>query len=354
MKKIKNKVCNIIINNDYSEFNKLLNLKNKYDEILILTDENVYKYQLEFFRENIEAKFIYEYIVSSGENSKSVEVYEEVISYMMKSNFSRKSLIIAFGGGVVGDLGGFLASTYMRGIDFIQVPTTLLSMVDSSVGGKTGINIGKYKNIIGTFYRPKFTYINTNTLNTLDYDEYLSGLCEVIKYGVIYDYNILTYLKNNKENILNKEAKTLEYIIKKCVQIKANIVSDDEFENGIRKILNFGHTFGHGIENLLNISHGYSVSIGMSIAFSLSLKKNLIEKEYFDTFMELLDYYNLPTKFYSDDENIEEKIFAIMKSDKKNSFSNINLILPVAKTNVEEVSNIDKEEIIEIIRLHKN
>ena len=181
---------NIIIENSYEKFS----IDKKYDKVLILTDENVYKSQFNLFIDNVNHDSIETYIVKSGEQSKSIETYTEVIKYCLSVNMTRKSLIIAFGGGVIGDLGGFVASTYMRGIDFIQVPTTLLAQVDSSVGGKTAINIGNIKNIIGTFYQPRKTYINVNSLLTLNKEQYLSGIGEVIKYGFIYDYEFIKYI----------------------------------------------------------------------------------------------------------------------------------------------------------------
>ena len=178
MEKIINNVCNIVIDNSYKNFTSALyefnnkdieslsniNINEIYDEVLIISDENVYNHQLDDFINSIKVKMVYEYIISPGEDSKSLSVYEDIINYCIKINLSRKSLIIALGGGVVGDLAGFIASTYMRGIDVCQIPTSLLAQVDSSVGGKTGLNIGNFKNIIGTFYQPKFTYININSL----------------------------------------------------------------------------------------------------------------------------------------------------------------------------------------------
>lgn len=356
MENIKNDICNIFIDDSYENFLKCFdkNLDKIYDEILVITDKNVYNSQLELFKSSLHLKKIYEYIIPSGENSKSLEVYEKLIKYIIKVNLSRKSLIIALGGGVVGDLAGFVASTYMRGVDFCIVPTTLLSQVDSSVGGKVGINIGKIKNIIGSFYRPKLTYINTHSLNTLSDYEFLGGMSEVIKYGVIYDYNFLEYLKLNSERILSKEKDSISYIIKKCVEIKSKIVLEDEKESGVRKILNFGHTFAHGLENLLNISHGYAVSIGMSMAFKLAFYENLIDKTYYNYFIEVLNLYNLPTNFYSDDKNIENKILDVIKSDKKNNFGKINFILPTKYSIVKEFNNISDEKIINLLREFKN
>lgn len=375
MEKIINNVCNIVIDTNYKNFTQSvyefnnkniedlskININEIYDEVLIISDNNVYKHQLDNFINNIKVKMVYEYIVPSGEDSKSLSVYEEIIKYCIRINLSRKSLIIALGGGVVGDLAGFIASTYMRGIDICQIPTSLLAQVDSSVGGKTGINIGNLKNIIGTFYQPKFTYINIDALKTLPHDEFISGMAEVIKYSVIYDYDFLDYLINNAEKILNKDNETLKYVVKKCIEIKADIVSQDEKEGGIRKILNFGHTFGHGVEKLCKISHGKAVSIGMNMAFKLSLEKGYIDDVYYNNFIKACKKFDLPLSFniniFEEDKILEEdkdkinkEILEIMKNDKKNSFGKINLILPIGIGKVEIIDNIDEYEILNIIK----
>jgi 3-dehydroquinate synthase len=334
---------NIIIENSYEKFS----IDKKYDKVLILTDENVYKSQFNLFIDNVNHDSIETYIVKSGEQSKSIETYTEVIKYCLSVNMTRKSLIIAFGGGVIGDLGGFVASTYMRGIDFIQVPTTLLAQVDSSVGGKTAINIGNIKNIIGTFYQPRKTYINVNSLLTLNQEQYLSGIGEVIKYGLIYDYEFIKYIYENNDDILNKKQNVLNYITKKCTDIKYEIVSQDEKENGLRKILNLGHTFGHAVEKLCNISHGFAVNIGTNMAFALSLEKGFIDKEYYNEFIKISEKLNLPIKIKYDNS---DEILDIMKSDKKNSFGNINLVLPIGKGKVGVFDNIEDKDILHIIK----
>ena len=378
MEKIINKVCNIVIDTSYKNFipsvyefnNKNIenlsksNINKIYDEVLIITDENVYNHQLDSFINSIKSNMIYKYIIPAGEDSKSLSVYEEIIKYCIRINLSRKSLIIALGGGVVGDLAGFIASTYMRGIDVCQIPTSLLSQVDSSVGGKTGINIGNLKNIIGTFYQPKFTYINIDALKTLPHNEFISGMAEVIKYSIIYDYDFLGYIVDNSENILNKDNETLHYIVKKCIEIKADIVSKDEKEGGLRKILNFGHTFGHGVEKICKISHGEAVSVGMHMAFKLSLEKGYIDKTYYNQFIKACNKFNLPLMFnpflYEEEitedkkDNINKEILEVMKNDKKNSFGNLNLILPIELGKVKIVDNIDEDEILKIIKETNN
>lgn len=347
MEKIENQVCSIIIDNNYKSFR----IDESYDSVLIITDQNVYSHQLNKFTDNLNVKMVYEYIIPVGEESKSLEVYEEIMKYCIRINLSRKSVIVALGGGVVGDLAGFIASTYMRGIDVIQVPTTLLAQVDSSIGGKTGINLGNFKNVIGSFYQPKFTYINVKALKTLPEEEFIGGMSEVIKYSMIYDYEFLDYLIENSDDILDRETENLYYIVKKCAKIKADIVGKDEKEGGLRKILNFGHTFGHGVEKLCGISHGKAVSIGMNMAFKLSLEKGLIDKKYYNYFLEVCGKYNLPIEFEGADE---EEVFQIMKSDKKNSFGKINLVLPINIGEVDVINNIDEEIILNVIKRCKN
>lgn len=351
MEKINNSVCTIVLDKGYGCFEDVLQEKNTYDSVLIISDSNVYNTQGDNFVKNLKSKIIYEYIVTPGEDAKSLDVYEKIIEYCVKVNLSRKSVIIALGGGVVGDLAGFVASTYMRGIDVIQVPTTLLAQVDSSIGGKTGINIGNFKNIIGSFYQPKFTYINVDALKTLPEYEFKSGMSEVIKYSLIYDYDFLDYLINNSKDILNKDTEKLYYIVKKCANIKAEVVGKDEKEGGLRKILNFGHTFGHGVEKLCKISHGNAVSIGMNMAFKLSLRERFIEEEYYNKFLTVCESYDLPLIFENADE---QSVLNIMKSDKKNSFSKINLVLPVGLGKVEVVDNISEDLILDIIKECKN
>ncbi|MGL4911770.1 MAG: 3-dehydroquinate synthase [Romboutsia sp.] len=392
MEKIINSVCNVVIDSNYKSFNeavcyfnecndvnvknyeinskclKLVNdnkdeeykdIKNKknnicdvYDKVLIITDENLYIHQVDKLTKSINSKYLYEYVVKPGEESKTLSIYEEIMNYCSKINLTRKSVIIALGGGVVGDLAGFVASTYMRGIDVIQVPTSLLAQVDSSIGGKTGINLDNIKNIIGSFYQPKFTYINTTALKTLNQEEFISGMAEVIKYAVIYDYKLLDYLIENSEAILNRDENILYNVVKKCSSIKVEVVGKDEKEGGLRKILNFGHTFGHGVEKLCKISHGYAVSIGMNMAFKLALKENLISKDYYDKFIMVSNYYNLPLNFEipSNKNFLAKDILEIMKSDKKNSFGKMNLILPVELGKVELIDNIEEDKILEIIR----
>ena len=357
MEKIINNTCKIYIDEGYRNLQKSLceacnvdsveKLNEIYDAYFIICDYNTYNYQLKEMINHLKGKFIYEYIVNPGEESKSLEDYQKIMEYCIKVNLSRKSLIIALGGGVVGDLAGFVAATYMRGIDVVQVPTSLLAQVDSSIGGKTGINLGNSKNIIGAFHQPKITYMNVEALKTLPEEEYISGMGEVIKYAFIEENEILEFLLENYEDILDRKTSTLLKMVNFCAKSKACIVDKDEKEGGLRKILNFGHTFGHGIEKLCHLSHGYAVTIGMNMAFKLSLRKNLISEDYYNKFLDLCKKFNLPITYTY--ENTEE-IFNIMKNDKKNSFMKINLVLPVGKGRVEVFDNIEDDLILDIIK----
>ena len=367
MEKIINNTCKIYIDEGYRNFQKCLceacnintieELNETYDAYFVICDYNTYNHQLHQMMKHLKGKYIYEYIINPGEDSKSLEDYEKIINYCKKVNLSRKSLVIALGGGVVGDLAGFVAATYMRGIDVVQMPTTLLAQVDSSIGGKTGINLGNSKNIIGAFHQPKITYINVDALKTLPEEEYISGMAEVIKYAFI-DKNVfeensefIDFLLENHEEILDRKTSALLKIVETCAKIKADVVNKDEKEGGLRKILNLGHTFGHGIEKLCHLSHGKAVAIGMNMAFKLSLQKELIDKNYYNQFLDLCNKFHLPTTFTYDSE---QEVFNIMKNDKKNSFNKMNLVLPIAKGKVQVFDNIEDEIILQIIKECQN
>ena len=275
------------------------------------------------------------FVLRDGEDKKNFKNYKKILEFCAKRKLSRKDGIIAIGGGVVGDLAGFAASTYMRGIKFIQVPTTLLACVDSSVGGKTAINTDFGKNTIGSFYQPTAVFINTKFLQTLDLRNFNTGLGEIIKYVFIEkscqtgeEPSLINFLNENIEKIFNRDEKILENIIRQCIRLKVSVVEKDEKEEGLRKILNFGHTYGHALEKITNYkkyTHGECVVEGIYFAFDLALKNNLIDKSYMFFMEDLLkkfDFKRLP-KFPMD------KIIALMKTDKKSSQGYITLILPV-------------------------
>lgn len=257
----------------------------KRPRTVIITDENVAHYQLNRLKDNFTRnKITHDVIIlPAGEATKSFQHFKELLDQLLKLRLERSDMIIAFGGGVIGDLVGFVASVYLRGIDFIQIPTTLLAQVDSSVGGKTGINSDMGKNLIGSFHQPRLVLIDVTTLDTLDKRQVIAGYAEIVKYGLINNEPFFAWLENNGQKIVsgdNNDSKALriEAIIKSC-EAKAFVVANDEKESGARALLNLGHTFGHALEAEVgytdDLFHGEAVAIGMILAFELSEKMNL-------------------------------------------------------------------------------
>jgi len=288
-------------------------IKTKYgkSKILVITDENLaYIYS--------EYKNIPHYIINAGESSKDIEVYYKIIKFLSKNNFHRDSILLAFGGGVVGDITGFVASTYLRGIPFVQVPTSLLSMVDSSVGGKTGINTEYGKNLIGSFYNPREVLIDTRYLDTLPEEEFTNGLAEVIKTAMIGDRSLVEALMTDQLE------DGIENIVEKSLKVKIDIVQKDMRESNLRRILNFGHTIGHGIEKLSDykIKHGEGVAIGMAMISKAFHKKGLTPKDTLDILVALLEKYSLAKSFEVD----KDSLFKAILIDKKTEENYINLV----------------------------
>jgi 3-dehydroquinate synthase len=268
-------------------------------------------------------------IIPDGEEYKDLlrvqHIYDELLEYKL----DRLSALIALGGGVIGDITGFAASTYMRGISHIQVPTTLLAQVDSSVGGKTGVNHKLGKNMIGTFWQPGLVWIDVETLRTLPKRELLAGLAEVVKYGVIYDKELFDFLEINKDKILNLDRNALTHIIKRSCEIKAEVVSMDERESGLRAILNYGHTIGHAIETVTDYKrflHGEAVAIGMCLEARLSQMLNLIDKDQVLRIKSVVGSYGLPSATPAD-ININSVLSSI-QLDKKAVAGELKFILP--------------------------
>jgi len=287
-----------------------------------------------------------EVIIPDGEEYKSLAYTEKIYASLLNAKLDRKSALIALGGGVIGDITGFAASTYMRGIDFVQVPTTLLAQVDSSVGGKTGVNHPLGKNMIGTFWQPRLVWIDTATLATLPRREFLSGLGEVIKYGVIWDENLFAFLETNRDEIVNLDAMSLTHIIKRSCEIKAEVVSKDERESGLRAILNFGHTIGHAIETLTGYKkylHGEAVAIGMYMEAKLSHQVGLLKNEEGLRIKALIDSYELPSAL-PDDIEIND-LLETMQIDKKTVAGKMHFVLPEKVGEVRISSEITAEDI---------
>jgi len=307
---------------------------------LVVMSKKVYKLyaqELNFGDEEI-------YIFPDGEKEKNYKNYLKIINRAFEMGLTRKDVIIAVGGGVVGDIAGFAASTYMRGIDFIQIPTTLLSAVDSSVGGKTAIDLPKGKNLVGTFYQPKKVFININFFKTLDKKQYMSGLGEVLKYAFIEEsckYSVplflFEFLTLSCEKILQREPLTLIRLIEYCLNLKIAVVSQDEKEGGLRKVLNFGHTLGHALETITKYkkyTHGEAVVYGMFFIIEWAYKHEYINYSYYKLSMDLLDKYGFKplNKKYP-----VEQIIEAMKKDKKATSDRIIFIVPCDKKTVKEV-----------------
>lgn len=263
-----------------------------------------------------------------GEASKNLHTFTELASRLAQLGIDRKDGLIALGGGVTGDLTGFLAASYLRGIPFVQVPTTLLSQVDSSVGGKTGVDIPEGKNLVGAFYQPKAVYIDTAVLTTLPQIELLGGLAEVIKYGVIRDFDFFVFLEQNLDRILGLERESIQQMITSCCRIKAEVVAADERESDLRRILNFGHTIGHAVEAAsdFTIIHGLAVAIGMVAALRLSVANDLCKKQDAGRIAALINAFGLPTEIPR--ELDRERIKKYLLTDKKTVAGSVFFVLP--------------------------
>jgi len=268
-------------------------------------------------------------IIPDGEEYKDLLRLEQIFNELLTHRLDRESALIALGGGVIGDITGFAASTYMRGISCIQVPTTLLAQVDSSVGGKTGVNHKLGKNMIGTFWQPGLVWIDVATLKTLPKRELLAGLAEVIKYGVIYDGELFEFLEVNRDRILNLDSGALTHIIKRSCAIKADVVSKDERESGLRAILNYGHTVGHAIETVTGYTrflHGEGVAIGMHLEARLARILGFIDGAGVSRIRALIDSYGLPLEMPSDID--VHGILSSMQLDKKAVAGELKFVLP--------------------------
>ena len=297
----------------------------------VITDSNVGKKFAKAALKSLSAAGFQPVLITvpAGEKSKRIEMVEKCYDQLAAHRLERKSFIVALGGGVVGDLAGFVAATYLRGIPFVQVPTSLLAHVDSSVGGKTGVNLKAGKNLVGAFYQPRLVLCDLDTLKTLPKREYISGLAEVIKYGVIYDISLFAQLERDLPQLLKRDAATLAAVIARCCEIKADVVGQDETESGLRAILNFGHTIGHAIENSSGYGkflHGEAISIGQVAAAKLSHQllglpvsdAARIEKLFVRSGLPVKIKLNLPAR---------KKLFAAMLLDKKVSDGEVKFVL---------------------------
>lgn len=283
-------------------------------------------------------------IIPDGEKYKDINTVQKIYGELLKHRLDRKSALIALGGGVIGDITGFVASTYMRGIDYIQIPTTLLAQVDSSVGGKTGVNHKLGKNMVGTFYQPKLVWIDIDTLKTLPKRELVAGLSEVIKYGVIRDKKLFDFLEDNMRKISYLDKNALHHIIKHSCEIKAEVVSKDEREAGLRAILNYGHTIGHAIETVTGYKkflHGEGVAIGMHLEAKIAEIMGFLKIHDVLRIKALINSYGLPSEM---PKNLNiNYLMSSMKLDKKAVAGELKFILPerIGRVRIKKGISID-------------
>jgi 3-dehydroquinate synthase len=296
-------------------------------QVLIVTNEVVAPLYLNAFKNALSAKQQHSLVLPDGEAKKNLGSLEQILDKLVEQGFHRDACLVALGGGVIGDLTGFAAACYQRGVTFVQIPTTLLAQVDSSVGGKTAVNHPKAKNMIGAFHQPSCVLADTNTLKSLPKREFSAGLAEVIKHGLILDNTFFHWLENNLEKVLAQESSALTHIVRRSCEIKADIVSKDEHERGTRALLNFGHTFGHALESLMGYGewlHGEAISIGMNLAAETSKELGMIKASDCEKIRSLLKRAYLPVI----DPRIDpDALLKLMRMDKKASASGGRMIL---------------------------
>jgi 3-dehydroquinate synthase len=319
-----------------ANFEMLQNFLQK-ENTIVITDENVFAKQKEKFSK---WKTI---VIKSGEQFKNQNAVDEIINQLIELNTDRQSFIVGAGGGVVTDITGFAASVYMRGIKFGFVPTSILGMVDASVGGKNGIDIGVYKNLVGIIRHPEFLLFDYSFLETLPKDEWVNGFAEIIKHACIKDESMFHLLEEKTLSDFQSTKKEIAKLVERNVDIKYNIVANDELETGERKLLNFGHTIGHAIENTEKLPHGSAVSIGMVAACIISEKINGFSKEETGKVKQLLSKYHLPVTFDLD----KEKTWNILLHDKKKSGSDMNFVVldKIGKASIKKIALTDLREI---------
>ena len=320
-----------------------LDLKDR--KVCIVTDSNVdslYAAEVENLIREASADCC-RYVFEAGEESKTLDTVKELYRFLIENHFNRKDLLIALGGGVVGDLTGYTAATYLRGIDFIQIPTTLLSQADSSIGGKTGVDFDGYKNMVGAFYMPKLVYMNISTLKSLSDRQYFSGFAEVMKSALIKDGSFYEWLIDQMYEICERDSETMEEMVERTCMIKKLIVEKDPLEKGDRALLNFGHTIGHAIEKYRNftMTHGECVALGCVAAAFISWKKNWLSMEEYYEIRDMFVPFYLPISI--DELDIEE-VLRLTKSDKKaeNGYIKFILLKKVGKALIDKTVTDDE------------
>ncbi len=342
----------IIGRNSFSYLKSEVRKGKLYKNLFLIVDQNVRKLFAGKIYSQLRTSFtkIDLFEIKQGESSKSYVELNRIYSSLLKKNYGRDTLVLAVGGGVTGDIAGYAASTFMRGIQLVHIPTTLLADVDSAIGGKTGINFNKTKNIIGTFYQPELVLIDMDFLFTLPEREITSGIGEIIKYAFISTPEFFSLVFNNIKNIYSGNVKILEKVIYESVLFKSSVVSGDEKESGLRKILNFGHTFSHAYESELKfkVKHGEAVIAGIISALYLSNICGLLNKNKLDEFLSKLFFTKLPPVF---NKLNKENLYGLMMNDKKNREGKIKFILLKDVGQVVTDIEAEKEEIFEAVFL---
>lgn len=332
-------IYNINIEQDYSALKDALkHLSLEKRKVLIITDETIAPFWLEEVKDIAAscAAVVYSFIISPGEVNKNLNTIESIYEKLITLHFDRNDVLFALGGGVIGDMTGYAAATYLRGIRFVQLPTSLLAMVDSSIGGKTGVDFKSYKNMVGAFKQPEAVYINLSVLHTLLDREFYSGFGEIIKHGLIKNKDYLQFLSSHKEAVLKRNSEALEEVVYQSCLIKRAVVEEDPTEKGERALLNFGHTLGHSIERFMDFKllHGECVSLGIAAASYLSFSRNQITRAELTDLLSLLTSYHMPVTLPSSanaSENISDtavnKMVEITHLDKKMESGQIKFIL---------------------------
>ena len=323
----------IIGNNLIKNLSKILRKNSiNFNQCLLIIDKKISKRAISKITKSLKRKKVFKYYYEANEKNKNQNKVNEILKILLKNNFSRQDCLITIGGGITGDVGGFAASLFKRGLQWINLPTTLLSQVDSSIGGKTGVNTKQGKNLIGCFYHPKIVISDSEFLKSLPYREIVCGYAEILKHSLIKDKIFYNYLNKNISKILKRNSPFIEKAIFKSCKIKKDVVEKDEKEKGIRKVLNFGHTFAHAYEATFGYSkklnHGEAVILGIKSAIKFSLKQKLIKKVEYQSIISHINKLKLPLnikEYFSLNNSI--KILSFMIKDKKNNTDKINLIL---------------------------
>lgn len=341
---LKDKSYQILFRTDFSGLSAELERLSVGKKLLLVTDSNVEPLWSNAVLEQLSGFDTELCVLPAGEKHKGMDGILKICAACVAHGMDRDSAILALGGGVVGDMAGFAAAIYMRGISFVQIPTTLLSQSDSSVGGKTGIDFMDGKNLLGAFHQPKLVYMNIMTLSTLPKREFISGMGEVIKHGMIRDADFFEFLRIHAEEIKRLDPEIMIKTVRRNCEIKASVVSVDEKEHGLRAILNFGHTIGHAVESACNFkrTHGECVAVGMCAASLIAKNRGMLPEEELSCLTELLALYGFETKIDLPDQSV---ILSFMKNDKKNHNGKNTFILPEKIGRVIRTDDVTGEEI---------